>query len=215
MMTTAAWKRGPRFVTTMRLLRAFWKPSASVKPRLSVNGARTPSAGSATPSDEASGVGVYGAFVDAELRAQDARKASFEQRGLAVVTTSGVLVTLLLALAGLSTRSEATFVLPHSAQMWLAAALLAFVLAATTALATNFPLRYEAVTADDLESRLREKPIRPVARAERDVALTRVKALRDAKGKNRTKGMLLFAALAFEVVAVGLVGVAVWIVIAP
>ena len=172
-----------------------WLRSSSE--RLRANGKKKPSASSAknaSHSAEISGVGVYGAFVDAELRAQDARKVSFEQRGLAVVTTSGVLVTLLFALASLSTQSKATFVLPHSARLWLVAALVVFVLAAVAALATNFPLPYEAVTSDEIEGRLKE-PIRSEYRAERDVALTRVKALRDAKEKNTTKGKLLFLAI--------------------
>ncbi len=196
-------------------------PRSSSK-RLRANGEKKPSASgakisvaNASHSAEISGVGVYGAFVDAELRAQDARKASFEQRGLAVVTTSGVLVTLLFALAGLSTKSKATFVLPHSARLWLVVALIAFVLAAASALATNFPLPYAIVTPDEIEKRLNEKPIRSEPRAERDVALTRVTALRDAKSKNTIKGRLLFAAITLEVFAVALVGVSVWLVIAP
>jgi hypothetical protein len=211
---TVVWKPSRSFVTAMIWLRSSSK-------RLRANGEKKRSASGATTSvidashsAEVSGVGVYGAFVDAELRAQDARKVSFEQRGLAVVTTSGVLVTLLFALAGLSTKSKATFVLPHSARLWLVAALVAFVLAAVAALATNFPMPYEAVTSDEIEGRLKE-PIRSEYRAERDVALTRVKALRDAKGKNTTKGRLLFVAIGLEVVAVALVGAAVWLVIAP
>ncbi|MGI8438639.1 MAG: hypothetical protein ACR2NV_00295 [Thermoleophilaceae bacterium] len=153
--------------------------------------------------------------MDAELRAQDARKASFEQRGLAVITTSGVLVTLLFAFAGLSVQPGATLAFPGSARLWLLAALLAFVLAAAAALATNIPRRYEAVTPDEIERRLTGSPIRSESRAEKDVALTRVKALRDAKGKNTAKGRLLFAAIGLEVLAVGLVGVAVAIVISP
>ncbi|MCW3101227.1 MAG: hypothetical protein JWL77_6845 [Chthonomonadaceae bacterium] len=168
---------------------------------------------SATPTAERSGVRVYGALVDAELRAQDARKASFEQRGLAVVTTSGVLVTLLFALAGLSTKTGTTFVLREPAQTWLVGALVAFVLAAAVALATNIPLPYEAVTSADVEKRLREQPIRSEDRAERDVALTRLKGLADAKCKNGIKGWLLFAAIGLEVTAVALLGVAVSIVI--
>jgi hypothetical protein len=80
---------------------------------------------------------------------------------------------------------------------------------------TTVPLSYEAVTADQIEGRLKDKPIRSESRAERDVALTRVKALRDAKRKNTIKGRLLFAAIGLEVVAVALVGVAVSLVIAP
>jgi hypothetical protein len=189
------------------------RPSVSAK--LQSGDAKRLSVSDANPRTEISGAAVYGAFVDSELRAQDSRKSSFEQRGLAVVSTSGVLVTLLFALASLSTKSQATFVLPHAARLWLIAALIVFVLAAVAALATNFPLRYEAVTADQIEARLKEQPIRSELRAERDVALTRVKALRDAKHKNTMKAKLLFAAISLEVVAVALVGVAVAVVIAP
>ncbi|HEX8117309.1 MAG TPA: hypothetical protein VF521_08555, partial [Pyrinomonadaceae bacterium] len=54
-------------------------------------------------SKSESGYAAYGDFIKDELEAQDKRKASFEQRGLAVITTSGALVTLLFALAALST----------------------------------------------------------------------------------------------------------------
>jgi hypothetical protein len=183
------------------------RPSGSVAKKLNVV--------DADPTVETSGIQIYGAFVDAELRAQDARKGSFEQRGVAVVTTSGVLVTLLFGLAGLSTKADARFVIPHSARLWLLAALVAFVIAAAAALVSNFPLNYEAVVPDDIECRLREKPIRSEPRAERDVALTRLKALRDAKRKNTIKGVCLFVAIGLEVVAVALVGVAMVLVIAP
>ena len=70
-----------------------------------------------------SGTGAYGALLRDEIAAQDQRKASFEQRGLAVIITSGTLVTLLFALAALSTKEKATFILPGAAQDWLTAAL--------------------------------------------------------------------------------------------
>jgi hypothetical protein len=93
------------------------------------------------------------------------------------------------------------------------AGLTAFILAAGSALLVNLPLAYEAVTPDDIEGRLQEDPIRSSDRAEKDVALTQVKALRDAKAKNSFKGWCLFVAIVLEVVAV--VGVAVCIVISP
>jgi hypothetical protein len=178
------------------------------------NGSTTTEAPAESTPDQ-TGYAVYGAFLDAELKAQDARKASFEQRGLAVVTTSGVLVTLLFALAGLSTEAKQTFALPQNARAWLAAALVAFILAAAAALATNLPLSYQAVEADDVKGRLKESPVRSGPMVEKDVALTRVKALASAKRKNGFKGWLLFAAILLEVVAVTLLGVAVWIVISP
>jgi hypothetical protein len=143
------------------------------------------------------------------------RKSSIEQRGAGVVTTSGVLVTLLLALAGLATEASKTVVLPHAARWWLVAALIAFIVATLLALLTNIPLRYEAVTAAAISGRLDEKPIKSVPDAQRDIALTRAKSLADAKCKNGVKAWFLFAAITCEAIAVGLLGVAVCIVIAP
>lgn len=177
-----------------------------------MSGANKNSDDATTTAEPGGGVTVYGALLSAELRAQDARKASFEQRGVAVVTTSGALVTLLLGLEGFASKS-AGFVLPAASHGWLIAGLVGFVLAAIAALLVNMPLSYKAVTADDIESRLKEDPIRTARRAERDVALTQVKALRDAKTKNGCKGRLLFVAVTLQVISVALLGVAVCIAI--
>lgn len=65
---------------------------------------RTGTVKTAEPAPPVSqGTSVYSDFLAGELAAQDARKASFEQRGIAVVTTAGTLVTLLFGLAALST----------------------------------------------------------------------------------------------------------------
>lgn len=80
--------------------------SASVSSKPSVP-EKKPNADAAETTDPA-GLVVYGEFIKDELEVQDKRKASFEQRGLAVITTSGVLVTLLFALAALSTKSAAS-----------------------------------------------------------------------------------------------------------
>ena len=158
---------------------------------------------------EESGLATYGAFLKDEIAAQDARKTSFEARGLAVITTSGTLVTLLFALAALSTKRQATFVLPASAQGWLEDALALFFFAALLALATNVPLRYEAAKPDDIEKLLAEEPASAKEAAERDVAYARVSQLRSAKYKNSAKGWLLVFAMFFEVLAIGCVARAV------
>lgn len=162
-----------------------------------------------TPDEPAPGFQAYGEFAKDELVAQDQRKASFEQRGLAVITTSGALVTLLFALAALSTGESQTFVLPDAARSRLDRALVLFFLAAVAALMTNVPLSYQAVETDAIKARLNETPIRDAHAAAKDIALTRVKALKSAKAKNTFKGRALFAGLAFEMLAVGCVAVAI------
>jgi len=161
-----------------------------------------------------SGAGAYADYLKDQLTAEDARKASLEQRGLAVISTSGALVTLLFGLVALSTKARQTFRLEEEPKYLLAVAVGVFLLAAACALATNAPVSYERVKPDAIKGRLKEQPLRDEGAAKRDIALTSVKVLRDAKARNQTKAMLLFAALILEVVAVALVAAAmVWVIL--
>lgn len=171
-----------------------------------------PSVANATTS-EPNGYEVYGTLLSSELSAQDARKASFEQRAVWVVTTSGTLVTLLLALAALSAKHARTLTLPPAGSPWLTAALGCFFLSALSAFVANLPLRYETVTAEAIEERLLKDPPLSFNWATKDVALTRVKALKSAKFKNTVKGWALAAAIGFESLAVGFVVIAVSLIL--
>jgi hypothetical protein len=160
----------------------------------------------------ATGVAAYGEYLKDQLAAEEKRKASLEQRGLAIVSSAGALVTLLFALGALATKAQ-DFVLEQEAKVLLVAAVGIFLAAAVSALATNLPTPYENVSPDALRDRLRESPVRDEDAARRDIALTSVKVLRDAKAKNQRKAKLLFGSLLIEVVAVAVVGVAVSIAI--
>jgi hypothetical protein len=161
-----------------------------------------------------SGAGAYADYLKDQLTAEDARKTSLEQRGLAVISSSGALVTLLFGLVALSTKARRTFVLEEEPKYLLAAAVGLFLLAAAAALATNLPVAYERVDADAVRRRLKEDPVRGEDSAKRDIALTSVKVLRDAKRRNQTKAKLLFAALILEVLAVAVVAAAmVWVIL--
>jgi hypothetical protein len=166
-----------------------------------------------TPAPNPSGISTYGDLLKDELATQDQRKASFEQRGLAVITTSGTLVTLLFALAALSTKASATFVLPAKAHDWLEIALGLFFGAAVSALVTNVPISYEAPEPDDIKPLLQAETPLSQDEAAKDVALARLAALKDAKTKNSFKGWALVVAMTFEVGALGAVAVAVSYVI--
>jgi hypothetical protein len=158
-----------------------------------------------------SGVGSYGAFLKDQIATQEQRKASFEQRGLAVITTSGTLVTLLFALAALSTKEQATFVLPNRAEPWLGAALVLFFGAALAALITNLPLWYQSANPDDIKGLVERTTTQE--EADKDVALARVAELKSAKTMNSIKGWVLVLALALEVSALGCVAKAVSFII--
>jgi hypothetical protein len=165
-----------------------------------------------TPAPPPSAFDTYAEFLKDEIAAQDARKASFEAKGLAVITTSGALVTLLFALAALSTQQAQTFVLPKGAQDWLRLALIAFFAAAVAALITNLPLWYQAPNVDDVKKLFIEDADDPNA-ALKNVGLARVAVANSAEHANNIKGWVLVAAMVLEVVAVALVALAVNVII--
>jgi hypothetical protein len=163
--------------------------------------------------DQSPGWQVYTEYAKAELDLQHSRKDSLEQRGLAVVTTSGALVTLLFGLVAVLT-DVTDFALPNAARPWLYSALGLFFLAALGALLTNAPLRYVTVKPEDLREAARTRWEDSAKAAHRKVFITRVNVMADTKRKNDLKGRVLLAAMAAEVLAVGSVGMAVRLVIA-
>lgn len=162
-----------------------------------------------------SGISQYDSLLKEKLASEDSRKASLEQRALAVITTSGALVTLLFGLGALSTKQEATFDLSNFAASALAVALGLFIVAAALALRTNRPVDYQEVKPEEIESRLKEQPPLSEQDAIEDIALTRVKELRSAREKNGKKAKLLQWAMSLEVVAVLAVSVAIWDLLDP
>ena len=159
------------------------------------------------------GRSIYTDYIREQLEAQEARKLSLEQRGLAVITTSGVLVTLLFGLTALSVRKESTFVIPDTAAAFLIVALVFFVLAAVCAIVTNLPRSYEGVTVDALRDAVKNRWEDSEAVASEMVALTRLKMLASAKKNNDAKGIALVIAMSLEILAVALVGAAVGFVL--
>lgn len=168
-----------------------------------------------SPGEPTPGTAVYDEFLKEELTSQEARKSSFEQRGLAVVTTAGALVTLLFGLAAIASRTGHGEPFATEEKIWLAVALVCFVVSAFAALATNFPVRYDGVKADDIRGRLTESDPNNAEQAHRDIALTQITILQEAKGKNALKGRFLFTAMLFEILGVVAAGVAIFEVINP
>jgi hypothetical protein len=158
--------------------------------------------------DEAKGRTLYAEYIKEQLDAQEVRKNSLEQRGLAVISTSGVLVTLLFGLTALSVKRATTFDLPGASAVFLVAALAFFVLAAAAALFTNLPRSYEGVTVDALRDAVKDRWEDSEMTASRKVARTRLNVLARAKEVNNQKGKALIAGMVFEVIAVTLGGVA-------
>lgn len=145
---------------------------------------------------------LYAALFEDQLKEESARKASFESRGLAVISTSAALVSLLLALAALVSGAD-TFDLPPEARVFLIMSCILFVAAALLGLSTNWPLAYRQLAIVDLKSLLDEKLWEgSFAVASRRVAEARAGVLQQARKLNRLKGRLLLAGMLVEVTAV-------------
>lgn len=85
---------------------------------------------------------VYASVIDELLVQEHKRKASLEQRALAVITSSGVLVTFLFGFAALL-RTQQQTALPAATRYLLAAALGCFLTAALSSLRVNGPVNHQ------------------------------------------------------------------------
>lgn len=158
---------------------------------------------------EKPGSPVYADYIALQVAREDQRKSSLEARGVMVVTTSGVLATILLGLATLTKKQDAAFALPDSARWWIIAALVCLALAVVGALVTNFPLRSDEADVGGLRRLIDQFWDDPGSEAEKTVAKNRVSIIKSAKKANRLRARSLFAAMCFELLALVAIAVAV------
>jgi hypothetical protein len=159
------------------------------------------------------GYSVFATFIKDVTLAQEARKSSIEQRGLAVITTSGTLVTLLFAIISLSTKARQTYQLPDSAHLPLLASLVLFSLAALGGLFTNLPASYVNVLPTELTKSIDHFWNEDAWSASGRVSRTYVKFLETARERNGKKARILFFAVLLESLAMISLGVSVGIIV--
>jgi hypothetical protein len=156
---------------------------------------------------------AYATLISEQLAEERARKSSLEQRGLAIITTSGVLVTLLFGLAALTTKPQG-YAVPDGAVFAFILALVAFVTAGVLGIVINQPRKYQEADVAELRRLIAphfwgaDESIGPMRTAE-----LRVKVLESARTRNRGKARLLFWAAVAQVVAVSLVAIGVAVVL--
>jgi hypothetical protein len=152
--------------------------------------------------EKVAGQVVYAPLLENLLTQERARKSSLEQRGQAVITTSGVLVSLLVALAAVVTNAT-VFTLPGASRKLFIGALILFVLAAVSGIISNSPLAYRGMRTEDLHRIVAVKNWygAPEIAAQR-VAQSRVAILERTRKLNHIKAYALFTALVFQVLAV-------------
>ncbi len=135
----------------------------------------------------------YAAFLKDLLEAEEKRSTGMETRALAVVTSSGALVTLLLALAALVTRVQQAR-LPGFALSAAAVAAVLLVLSALCAGLANAPwtswgLRPECLRTE-LWERWDDQADHPVAK----IAATRLRLWEECHRLTQRKAALVFTA---------------------
>ena len=139
---------------------------------------------------------IYAEFISTLLAGEEVRKASFEAKGIAVVTTSGVLVSLMLGFV----TTVGGRALPASANAPLLVGGILFVIAGAEGISINVPFLYKSVSPASLKART-ELWDDAAAEAELMVASTQANLYASARRTNSVKALLLLVALSTEVVA--------------
>ncbi len=158
-----------------------------------------------------SGADVYLDYMKSLLATEEARKTSFESRGVTVITTSGTLATLLFGLVAVVTGAS-TFVLPPRSHGYLVAAVIAFAVAVLLGIITNMPILYPEVNIDpqDITNMVTDGPITAdvmVARSVRSI-------LNGTRRANNIKSYFLLAATSAELTALVILTIAVCEIVA-
>ncbi|WP_033292634.1 hypothetical protein [Amycolatopsis jejuensis] len=163
------------------------------------------------PVEKVSGL-VIASLIEKEIDNVRANASSLQARGLAVISSSGTLVTLLFGLSALSTKAQ-NFTLGSNVKLplYLAAALLA--LAATAGIFTNAPRRSDAISLKRLTPLITEDKYwnAPAVHAEREVATTRLTVVQNARTINIKTARILLVAILLEIAGVACVT---WAVVA-
>jgi len=148
------------------------------------------------------------------IPAERVRKSSLEARALAVITSSGAFVSLLLALGAFVTK--ATSYAPNTATLiMLTITTVLYTTAAGVGIYCNVPGRYFEIEAEDLRALAApEEWAKDGAAADAQLALARVYMLEDWRQANELKARWLVTAAAFEVAGILTTAAAVIIVLA-
>lgn len=156
---------------------------------------------------------AYGQLIEEQLQEERNRKSSVEQRGIAVITTSGVLVSLLFGLAAVVTAST-RFVLPGAARVFLLLSLPCFLAAAVLGIRANLPMKYQEAGPEGLRRILEPQFWNgPAAVGTLRVAEVRVDILTSYRQQTTVKAKALVRAMWAEVAGVCLVALAVGVIL--
>jgi len=163
---------------------------------------------------EASAGEIFAGIIAYELGQEQARRTSLEQRAMAVVTSSGILVSLIFAFGALVRGQEAVPRLPMAARVLLALALLAFVTAAVMSLLTNAPRDYKPFGVKaDLEKMVKDYWSIPPDDARRAIADFRTSEVDRWRDNNKVKAAYLQRAITLECIGIALLAASIAVIL--
>jgi hypothetical protein len=152
---------------------------------------------------------VYASLVTTRLAEEERRHGTLQARGLAVVTTSGTLVTLIFAVGQFALRSKVIAKVPDASQWMLTIAVVAFVGAAIGGLIANIPRDLGRPVSADIAEKIKSEWSKSGAAAEKIVAFTRACQLQKIEDVNDISAWAVMGGLAAEVFAIALAAAAV------
>jgi hypothetical protein len=151
---------------------------------------------------------VYAPVLVSLLAEEAARKSSIEQRAISVITTSGALVSLLVALSVFLFGKDAKFDVSSASRLAIAVAVVLFVAAAVLALLVNSPRAYRSFSDEDVQRMVDEWGTN-AGEARKLVSQAQAVFICQAVKKNDMKAGLLQLAVIAEVLGVSTVALAV------
>lgn len=157
------------------------------------------------------GSAVYAQFMQDQLTAEETRRTSLEQRGLAVITSSGVLATLGFGSLALFKQRDAVPMPGLSAYLLIGSGV-ALLVAAILALVTNAPLRHRAINPSAMAQTMREHWADDEPTAQARVTSTGARLLETTRRANDFKALLLLAGMSAEVLGVALLAATLYVV---
>jgi hypothetical protein len=151
------------------------------------------------------------AFVDHEVAVEEARKSSIEARGVAAVTASGAVATILLALITVTKKSgQSVLVVPGSARPWVVTALTFFLVSAVLGLLTNVPVNLHWVKRKEISAYIYAHWSASLGATQQEVMDHQIKRLSKLNKWNTLKGYVLMGAMFSQVVAIAFIAIAVF-----
>jgi hypothetical protein len=142
----------------------------------------------------------YATFVEQELKAERERRTTLDARGQAVVTTAGVLVTILSTVTAIAINKK-LLVIPGPVRYAILSALACFILAVILGILATINFKYDVASKSTLLQLPREHWTDRKEIADRNVVATNVTTILTVRRGNDRKATFLFAALFAQVAA--------------